>query len=120
MRFAKFLVVAAVATAGLVPAAAAQADRGPCPANRSCLYGNNDFVFLIAGPRAPNYGILNLAGEANDQMDSWINNSGTASRGYAHSGGSGDCQSFHAEDDDTNVASWNSDEVSSWRTDGGC
>ncbi|MDT0570620.1 hypothetical protein RM704_24710 [Streptomyces sp. DSM 3412] len=37
-----------------------------------------------------------------------------------HSNGSGDKQDMHRNDTDDNVAPWNSDEITSWRTRNGC
>ena len=97
----------------------AQAAFSDCDANRSCMWGNNDFVFLI-GERAPGGGLVNLTGDANNQMDSWGNRTTVNSAGYGGANGTGDCQTFTAGSRDNNVAPWNSDEVSSWRTNRGC
>ena len=105
-------------TAGGV-AVSAQASFSECNANRSCMWGNNDFVFLI-GERAPGGGLVNLAGDRNNQMDSWGNRTTVNSAGYGSANGGGDCQTFTAGSRDNNVATWNSDEVSSWRTNRGC
>jgi hypothetical protein len=113
------VAIASLACAGALASAGAQASFSQCNANRSCLWGNNDFVFLI-GERPPGGGLVNLTGDANNEMDSWGNRTTTNSSGYGSAGGSGDCQTFGAGQRDNNVAFFNSDEVSSWRTNAGC
>ena len=53
-------------------------------------------------------------------MDSWGNRTTTNAAGYGSANGSGDCQTFGAGERDDNVSTFNSDEVSSWKTNGGC
>lgn len=65
--------------------------------------------------------IQNLSGDSDDEMDSWANRTSVYD-GCMYGGfdGGGDKQDMPRNDDDDNVAPWNSDEVSSWRTEGGC
>jgi hypothetical protein len=63
----------------------------------------------------------NLTGERNDQMDSWANRSTTYDGCMTeHSNGGGDKQGMARANNDNNVSPLNSDEVTSWRTNGGC
>jgi hypothetical protein len=119
MRPKGLAAVAVVLLSGVGVAVNAQAAFSECNANRSCMWGNNDFVFLI-GERAPGGGLVNLTGDRNNQMDSWGNRTTVNSAGYDGAGGAGACQTFAAGSRDNNVAPWNSDEISSWRTDRGC
>jgi hypothetical protein len=121
MRISKKVVLATtlVALSGFSAAGGAQAAFSDCPSNRVCLWGNNDFVYLIA-VKAPYEGLRSLSGDANNQMDSWGNRTGRNAAGYDYSNGTGDCQTFSAGSRDNNVNYWNSDEVSSFRTDRGC
>lgn len=64
-----------------------------------------------------------LSGEANNEMDSWANRSSGSSAGYDDPTPDGDddgCQTWSAVSNDNNVSPFNSDEVSSWRTNRGC
>jgi hypothetical protein len=105
--------------AGIGLSSPAQASFEECDANMVCMWGNNDFVWLI-GERGPGGGVVNLDSLVNDQMDSWGNRSTSNAAGYADANGSGDCQTFVAGQRDANVAPWNSDEITSWKTNGGC
>jgi hypothetical protein len=113
------IVAGAVIFAALGFAAPASASFAECDANRACMWGNNDFQWLI-GERAAGGGLVNLTGDHNNQMDSWGNRTTRNAAGYGSTNGSGDCQTFSAGSRDNNVASWNSDEITSWKTNGGC
>lgn len=119
MRFKKLGVLTILVLTGIGVSTSAQASFSECDANRVCMWGNNDFLWLI-GERAPNGGLVALTGDANDQMDSWGNRTVVNAAGHEHSNGTGDCQTFQAGQSDNNVAFFNSDEVSSWRTNHGC
>lgn len=97
----------------------AQADFSDCSSGRVCMWGNNNFQWLI-GSRSPGYGVVNLYGDSNNQMDSWANRTSTNAAGYDGYDGYATCQTFWRGGNDDNVAPWNSDEVSSWRTNRGC
>jgi len=116
------LAVVGVAMLGsaFVAPAAAHAALSECNSNHMCIWGNNDYQWLI-GERYHGGGITDLSGDRNNQMDSWANRSATYT-GCMFSGanGSGDRQTMARNSSDNNVASWNSDEVSSWRTSSGC
>ncbi|WP_250035713.1 peptidase inhibitor family I36 protein [Paractinoplanes maris] len=113
------LMLAITALSGLAWAAPAAASESECLSNRVCLFGNNDFDWLLS-MRGAGYGNYNLISSVNDKMDSWINRTGTNAAGYSNANGSGDCQTFHSNSKDNNVNFANSDEVSSWKTNGGC
>lgn len=121
MRFSRraAIAIAALALAGAGASGGAQAAFSDCDPGRSCIWGNNDYVWLI-GERAAGGDVVAITGDRNNQMDSWGNRTGTDSAGYDGSNGTGDCQTFGFNSRDNNVAFYNSDEVSSWRTDGGC
>lgn len=74
----------------------------------------------VAGDRAPGGGIVNVTGDRNDEMDSWKNITPRPARWYEDNDGRGSCSTLGADDSDNNVAFWNSDQLSSWATNGGC
>lgn len=113
------LIVLALMGTVLGTAHIAQAAYSDCNSGNVCMWGNNDFQWLI-GERAGGSGRVNLSGDANNQMDSWANRSGYYAAGYGFYDGQGDCQTFSPYSYDSNVAPFNSDEVSSWRTNYGC
>jgi hypothetical protein len=120
MRMRRIIATAVVALTGIGVSGGAQAAFSDCNAGRSCLWGNNDFIWLI-GERAPGGGLQSFTGQdRNNQMDSWGNRTATNSAGYDGANGTGGCQTFAYGERDDNVAFYNSDEVSSWRTNGGC
>ena len=119
MRIRMIAAVGAVFFAAASLTAPAQAAFSDCDADRVCIWGNNDYAWLI-GERPGGEGVANIGGEANNEMDSWGNRTTRRSAGYADRGGVGDCQSFAAGSRDNNVSPVNSDELSSWKTNGGC
>lgn len=119
MRVKSLLIALAFAATAAGAAQTTQASFEQCASGRVCMWGNNDFQWLL-GSRAPGYGLWNLYGDANDEMDSWANRSGQNAAAYSGFDGYADCQTFWKGGNDNNVGPWNSDEVSSWRTDRGC
>ena len=99
----------------------ASASLSQCDSNNMCMWGNNDFLWLIGERGHGSSTVTNLSGDANDEMDSWANRS-TSYTGcmFGAANGSGDRQTMARASNDNNVAPWNSDEVSSWRTANGC
>lgn len=88
-----------------------------CDAAYMCLWGNNDYNWMLVERGQGSSTILNLSGDANDEMDSWANKSTTHSGCmWADANGSGDRQTLGRNQNDNNVSPANSDEVSSWRT----
>jgi peptidase inhibitor family I36 len=121
MRIKSAIAAALIVGAGLVVPGVANAGLSDCPSNHMCLWGNNDFRWLIGNRAAGNGTITGLSGDKNDGMDSWANRSATHTGCmYQHAGGGGDRQTMGRNSNDNNVAPWNSDEVSSWRTRYGC
>ncbi|RYJ20635.1 hypothetical protein CU044_6761 [Streptomyces sp. L-9-10] len=85
------------------------------------MWGNNDFMWLIGERAHGSTSFVNLTGDKNDQMDSWANLSSRydgCMTGAAN--GAGDKQGMARASNDNNVSPLNSDEVTSWRTNGGC
>jgi hypothetical protein len=109
---AGLLILGAAAT---VPGVA-NSSFGECPSGQICLWGNNEFKWLIAHRGAGFTSVYNLSGEANNEMDSWANRSGEHDVcGYGALYGGGDKQGWDSLHNDNNVSPWNSDEVSSWQ-----
>jgi hypothetical protein len=120
MRIKKIAIITVLALTGLVAIAGAQASFSECNSGHVCMWGNNDFQWLIA-ERDEGNGLVNLSGERDNQMDSWANRGAYHNAsGFGGQNGTGDCQTFAKGKSDNNVAFWNSDEVSSWRTNVGC
>ena len=119
MKITKFVLSAALlgATLFVAPNVSASAAYSECASERVCLWGNNDYLWMLDERTAGSSTINNLSGDANDEMDSWANNSGTyAGCMWSDANGSGDRQTLGRNSSDNNVAPANSDEVSSWRT----
>jgi hypothetical protein len=122
MRFSwrSGITIAALALAGASASGGVQAAFSDCNANRSCIWGNNDYVWMLS-ERPAGQGIETFhTTDKNNQMDSWGNRTSRNSSGYDGYLGGGDCQTFGFNSRDNNVSFWNSDEVSAWRTDRGC
>lgn len=98
----------------------AEAAFSDCDPGKVCLWGNNDFLWLLEERTAGSTTIVNLNGESNNETDSWANRGTQTGAGFDNAGGSGDCINFTAGQSDNNLAFWNSDEVSAWRTKNAC
>lgn len=120
MRIKLWLAGAMILATALIAPGLASGSLSQCASGHVCLWGNNDFQWLIADRTAGSGTITNLTGEADNQMDSWANPSSYNACGWGAANGTGDAQPFAAADNDNNVAFFNSDEVSSWRTRYGC
>ena len=121
MRTKLWLAGAMILATAIIAPGLASGSLSQCNSGNVCLWGNNDFEWLIAERAAGSGTITNLTGEANDQMDSWANRSASYNAcGWGAANGTGDAQTFAAASSDNNVAFFNSDEVSSWRTRYGC
>lgn len=121
-------------TALVGPAVTAQAGSGSglseCAEGRLCLWGNNDYVWMIhhrqtAGDASSRtYNVTGdpdgVIGNVDNEMDSWANTGKHDTRGWSETDGRGRCQTFAAGSHDENVAFWNSDKISSTRADKGC
>jgi hypothetical protein len=123
MRIKTIIGASVLAAAGVLAAAPAMASYDTdCPVGYMCMWADNDYKNVI-GHRVAGYEtIYNLTGStADNDMDSWANRS-TSYVGcmYADANGGGDKQTMAKNTRDNNVASWNSDEVTSWRSINGC
>lgn len=104
----------------LVSPAVSQAALSQCNGSNTCLWGNNGFDWFLTG-KAEGQGYSNLTSATDNRMDSWANRSVNFSAcGRTNINGGGDGQTFQRNSNDDNVNPWNSDEVSSYRTNGSC
>ncbi|MDX3715578.1 peptidase inhibitor family I36 protein [Streptomyces europaeiscabiei] len=55
----------------------AHASLSECNANNMCMWGNNDFHWLIGERAHGSTTRTNMTGDRNDEMDSWANRSAT-------------------------------------------
>lgn len=117
------------ATGGLVtaallavpgPAQAGNDNYCPWTIEKVCIYANNNWVGLLDSPRWPDGGIRNVPARDDDKMDSWENDTRTNASWYHDANGRGDCVTMSAGYEDDNINVFDSDELSSWRTDRGC
>lgn len=53
-------------------------------------------------------------------MDSWENRTSTKSAWYYNADGKGSCVNMNARSEDDNINVFDSDELTSWRTNRGC
>jgi hypothetical protein len=121
MRIRYWIAGAFVVVTAILAPAFANGSLSQCSSGHVCLWGNNDFQWKIADRVAGSGTITNLTGEANNQMDSWANRSGSYTAcGFGGANGTGDRQEWGPNSNDNNVNVFNSDEVSSWRTRYGC
>lgn len=122
MRLKSVIVTMALgASVAIGGVSSAEAALSQCTGAKTCLWGNNDYQWYLAG-KPNNRGLSQLSGEANNEMDSWANLSTSWSKGYddpTPDGTSDGCQHWAAVTSDDNVSPLSSDEVSSWRTNGG-
>jgi hypothetical protein len=116
MRIRLWLAAVVVASAAATVPGIASGSLSECKNGEMCLYGNNDWKWLISHRSASDSSLLNLKGDANNEMDSWANKSlHYDACGYGGANGTGDRQYWKTNWNDNNVAPWNSDEISSWR-----
>lgn len=119
MRIKSLLIALALGVTALGTAQSAQAALADCDANRVCLWGNTNFVWLI-GERAPGGGWVNLVGDRNDQMQSWANRTTTNGAAYDEWNGVGACLTLWAVSNEDDVGWFEANVKSSWRTNRGC
>ncbi len=120
-----WLVTGALAIATLAAPAAAQASLSDCNSNYMCVWGNNDFKWMIAERFHGNSEWVEpFDGDENNENDSWANRSvdytGCLADGIDGGGDTGDRVTLHRNDNDNDLAWFNSDFASSMRTKGGC
>jgi hypothetical protein len=109
---------------GVVLAAPTVADAAlsQCTGSKMCVWGNNDFNWLIA---AQDHGqgvidVFNDANGENNQADSWANRSGTYNGCLYDGQGTGALLTMGKTSNDNNVSVFDSDKTSSMRTNRGC
>jgi len=106
-------------TTMLAAGAAASATEPLCQRNRVCIFDGNDFAGLL-GARRPGGRLKNVSSTANDKTDSWKNRTRRNAAWYHDRGGEGDCTRMKRRSEDPNINFFDSDELSSWRTNRGC
>lgn len=118
----KLLVLAASVVTSSLYGGVVSADIDGCSGTSTCLYDNNDYQGKIAARTHGEGAIKNLSASADNKMDSWANNSNTYKTcAWNGQNGTGDHDgSWNENSSDSNVAPWNSDVISSWRTKYGC
>jgi hypothetical protein len=116
------LAGAVLATALAAPMAA-NASLAQCTGSKMCVWGNNDFQWLLA---AQDHGqgvidVFNDAAGENNAADSWQNRSNSyAGCLYNNSNGTGALLTMGKADKKANVSFTDSDKTSSMRTNGAC
>lgn len=92
-----------------------------CDAARVCIFDENNFIDRM-GSGAAGGGRVNVSDANNDRTDSWDNNTGTNAAWYYNFTyeNADNCRNMPARSEDPNLGVFNSDELSSWRTDRGC
>lgn len=112
-------VIAGVALTFSAFAAAppARAALSECPSSYLCLFGNNCFNWKIASLPHGQSAWRNLSGDYNDEMDSWANRSAVHDGCAAVNANSGGTRlALGRGASDGNVAPWNSDVISSYKS----
>ncbi|MEU8671973.1 peptidase inhibitor family I36 protein [Streptomyces anulatus] len=121
MRIKKVIASVMLVGSALMVTPVANAAISDCNNNNMCMWGNNDYQWMIGERAHGSATLVNLSGDNDNAMDSWSNESGTHSGCmYGAFNGTGDRQGMAPEANDNNVSPLNSDEVSSWRTRHGC
>lgn len=114
------VITGAVITGGIGVAAADASTRAEnCGANRVCLYLNADFTGKFA-ERAPGGPVVNVSATYDNQMSSWRNLTNTDAAWYEDANGRGRCVTMGARTSDSSIDWSQDDELSSWKTSGGC
>lgn len=109
----------ALVLAVVVAPAVATAGSNLCPSNSGCIYTDNNFVGLL-GYKAAGATYSNVSSGANDKMDSWENKAYGAGAWWYDQNKQGKCYTMYARSDNPNLGVFPSDELSSWRMNGGC
>ena len=117
------MLIAALVTGVMSVPLASNAALSQCTGTKMCVWGNNDFEWLIA---AQNHGkdvvdAFNDAAGENNAADSWQNRSNTYSGClYDGSNGSNHLQTMKKGSKDDNMLFLDADKASSMRTNGPC
>lgn len=119
-------MIAAVvfASAGVVAAMPADAALSECGTNKMCVWGNNDFKWLLAAQlhgQGDWLDVFNNGKDENDQQDSWANRSAMYTGCLADDvDGGGDRIRMPEASKDNDLAWFNSDSTDAMRTKYGC
>lgn len=106
-------------TTVLAAGASVGASEPLCLKNRVCIFDGTDYAGLL-GSRRPGLGLMNVSSTANDKMDSWKNQTGRNAAWYHDVDGDDRCVNMKRRSRDPNINFYDSDELSSWRTNRGC
>jgi Peptidase inhibitor family I36 len=119
---AKLLVIAATLVASGVTVGAASADIDGCTGTQTCLWDDANFQGKLASRTQGEATIKNLSASADNKTEAWANNSNTYKTcAWNGPNGTGDEDgSWHENTSNENLAPWNADVMSSWRTKWGC
>lgn len=92
-----------------------------CDASRVCIFDDNNYEDRI-GMRPAGEGRVDVSSSNNDRMDSWKNRTNTNAAWYYNfvDENADNCRNMVANSSDGDVGVFNSDELSSWRTNRGC
>lgn len=124
MRIKGLLVIGALTLSALAAPMTAEAGISQCLSNKMCVWGNNDFEWLLTAQIHGQSSWLdtfnNGAGE-NNQNDSWANRSATYTGCLAdYQDGGGKRMEMKAASSDSDLAWFNSNFADAIRTKGGC
>lgn len=111
-------MLTATAAAMVTPANASLSD---CNSGHMCIWGNNDYLWMLSERTGGSSTITNLTGDNNNQNDSWSNKNSTY-KGAAYNGanGTGECTTMPESTNVSNIPFYDADDWSSWRTKFGC
>lgn len=98
----------------------ASASLSACNSGNVCIWGNNDFEWLIGERSGGQAEIRNFSGDANNANDSWANKSTFYGAAYDGFNGTGECSELAQYSTDNNIGFYDADDWSSWRTKYGC
>ncbi|WP_407639827.1 peptidase inhibitor family I36 protein [Austwickia chelonae] len=121
-RVAAAVAITLGATLGVaVPSFAAYNE---CPHRAVCFWNDVNFVNGGGGSgfswRQPGGPLQNISWRNNDRLSSWANRSKTRAAAYRDANGGGWCMNMAPEGKSGWVGEQWNDQVSSWRTNGGC
>ncbi len=123
MRIRSIAVAGAMLATALAAPLTAHASIDQCLSNKMCVWGNNNFEWLIAA-QLHGQGVMDVFNDAageNNQADSWQNRSNTYSGClYDNSNGTSAILTMGKASSNGNVSFTDSDKTSSMRTNGGC
>lgn len=122
MRVRATVIAAAMLGVALVAPTTAQAALSQCTGTKMCVWGNNNFVWLLAA-QAHGQGVIdpfnNSQGE-DGEADSWANRSGTYNGCLYDGHGTSPLKTMSRTSNDNNMLFLDSNRASSMRTNEGC